>query len=214
MISQDDFNALAAQGHNRIPLVAQALADLDTPLSLYLKLTHGQRDHSFLLESVVGGERFGRYSFVGLPARTLLRATGPHVEVLTDGQVVETFDGNPLDFIAQYQARFKVAVPEGLPRFIGGLAGYFGYETVRFIEPRLAGVTKPQGIGTPDILLLQCEELAVIDNLADRLYLIVYADPSVPGAYGQARARLTELQARLNETVAVPPIGAGPAYPV
>lgn len=214
MISQDDFNALAAQGHNRIPLVAQALADLDTPLSLYLKLTHGQRDHSFLLESVVGGERFGRYSFVGLPARTLLRATGPHVEVLTDGQVVETFDGNPLDFIAQYQARFQVAVPEGLPRFIGGLAGYFGYETVRFIEPRLAGVTKPQGIGTPDILLLQCEELAVIDNLADRLYLIVYADPSVPGAYAQARARLTELQARLNETVAVPPIGAGPAYPV
>jgi anthranilate synthase component I len=213
MISQDDFNALAAQGHNRIPLVAQALADLDTPLSLYLKLTRGQRN-SFLLESVVGGERFGRYSFVGLPARTLLRATGPHVEVLTDDEVVETFDGNPLDFIAQYQQRFKVAVPQGLPRFIGGLAGYFGYDTVRFIEPRLAGTTKPQGIGTPDILLLQCEELAVIDNLADRLYLIVYADPSVPGAYGQARARLTALQAQLNETVAVPPIGAGPAYPV
>ncbi|HIV70478.1 MAG TPA: anthranilate synthase component I [Candidatus Aquabacterium excrementipullorum] len=213
MISQDDFNALAAQGHNRIPLVAQALADLDTPLSLYLKLTRGERN-SFLLESVVGGERFGRYSFVGLPARTLLRATGPHVEVLTDDQVTETFDGNPLDFIAQYQQRFKVAVPQGLPRFIGGLAGYFGYDTVRFIEPRLADTVKPQGIGTPDILLLQCEELAVIDNLADRLYLIVYADPSVPGAYGQARARLTELQSRLNETVAVPPIGAGPAYEV
>ena len=213
MISQDDFNTLAAQGHNRIPLVAQALADLDTPLSLYLKLTRGQRN-SFLLESVVGGERFGRYSFVGLPARTLLRATGPHVQVLTDDQVVETFDGNPLDFIAQYQQRFKVAVPQGLPRFIGGLAGYFGYDTVRFIEPRLADTVKPQGIGTPDILLLQCEELAVIDNLADRLYLIVYADPAQPGAYEQARARLTELQSRLNETVAVPPIGAGPAYPV
>ena len=113
MITQSQFNALAAQGHNRIPLVAQALADLDTPLSLYLKLTQGQ-SHSFLLESVVGGERFGRYSFVGLPARTLLRATGPHVEVVTDGQVVETFEGNPLDFIAQYQQRLKVAVPEGL----------------------------------------------------------------------------------------------------
>ena len=172
MISQQDFDALAAQGHNRIPVVAQALADLDTPLSLYLKLTQG-KPLSFLLESVVGGERFGRYSFVGLPARTLVRATGTAVEVVTDGQVVEQHHTNPLDFIAQYQTRFKAAVPKGLPRFCGGLAGYFGYETVRHIEQRLAKTTKPMGIGTPDILLLQCEELAVIDNLADRLYLIV-----------------------------------------
>ena len=137
MLTEHDFNALAAQGHNRIPLVAQALADLDTPLSLYLKLTQGQ-PLSFLLESVVGGERFGRYSFVGLPARTLVRATDHQVEVVTDGQVVETCQGNPLDFIAAYQQRFKVAVPQGLPRFCGGLAGYFGYDTVRLIEPRLA----------------------------------------------------------------------------
>src|SRR5690349_14467978 len=142
MITQSEFTALAAAGHNRIPLVAQALADLDTPLSLYLKLSRGQ-PQSFLLESVVGGERFGRYSFVGLPARTLVRATGRQVEVVTDGQVVETFEGNPLDFIASYQARFKAAIPKGLPRFCGGLAGYFGYEAVRHIEPRLAKVHKP-----------------------------------------------------------------------
>lgn len=213
MITQDDFNALAAQGHNRIPLVAQALADLDTPLSLYLKLTHGA-PHSFLLESVVGGERFGRYSFVGLPARTLLRATGQQVQVLTDGQVVETFQGNPLDFIEQYQARFNAAVPQGLPRFIGGLAGYFGYDTVRFIEHRLADTQPPGGIGTPDILLLQCEELAVIDKLADRLYLIVYADPAQADAYTKARARLAELQAQLNQVAAVPSVGAGESFPV
>jgi anthranilate synthase component 1 len=213
MITEQDFNALAAQGHNRIPLVAQALADLDTPLSLYLKLTKGQ-PLSFLLESVVGGERFGRYSFVGLPARTLVRATGRHVEVVTDGEVVERTETNPLDFIAAYQARFKVAVPQGLPRFCGGLAGYFGYDTVRHIEHRLAGTHKPGGIGTPDILLLQCEELAVIDNLADRLYLIVYADPAQPGAYAHAAARVAQLQAQLNEVVAVPPIHAGESYPV
>jgi anthranilate synthase component 1 len=213
MITEQDFNALAAQGHNRIPLVAQALADLDTPLSLYLKLTKGQ-PLSFLLESVVGGERFGRYSFVGLPARTLVRATGRHVEVVTDGEVVERTETNPLDFIAAYQARFKVAVPQGLPRFCGGLAGYFGYDTVRHIEHRLAGTHKSGGIGTPDILLLQCEELAVIDNLADRLYLIVYADPAQPGAYARAAARVAQLQARLNEVVAVPPIHAGESYPV
>ena len=213
MITEQDFNALAAAGHNRIPLVAQALADLDTPLSLYLKLTKGQ-PLSFLLESVVGGERFGRYSFVGLPAKTLVRSTGQQVEVLTDGQVVETFTGNPLDFIAQYQQRFKVAVPQGLPRFCGGLAGYFGYDTVRHIEPRLAKGHKTGGIGTPDILLLQCEELAVIDNLADRLFLIVYADPSQPGAYAKAAARVAQLQAQLNEVVPVPPITAGESYPV
>ena len=205
MITEQDFQALAAQGHNRIPVVAQALADLDTPLSLYLKLTQG-KPLSFLLESVVGGERFGRYSFVGLPARTLVRATGTAVEVVTDGQVVERHDTNPLDFIAQYQTRFKAAVPAGLPRFCGGLAGYFGYETVRHIEHRLAKTKKPMGIGTPDILLLQCEELAVIDNLADRLYLIVYADPAQAGAYDRAVARIAELQAQLNAVVPVPPI--------
>jgi anthranilate synthase component 1 len=213
MMTEQEFNALAAQGHNRIPLVAQALADLDTPLSLYLKLTKGQ-PMSFLLESVVGGERFGRYSFVGLPAHTLVRATGRQVEVVTDGQVVETFEGNPLDFIANYQLRFKAAVPKGLPRFCGGLAGYFGYDTVRHIEHRLAKTHKPGGIGTPDILLLQCEELAVIDNLADRLFLIVYADPTQPGAYARAAARIAALQAQLNEVVPVPPITATESYPV
>ncbi|NBD21671.1 anthranilate synthase component I [Aquabacterium fontiphilum] len=213
MITETEFKALAAQGHNRIPLVAQALADLDTPLSLYLKLTQG-KSLSFLLESVVGGERFGRYSFVGLPARTLVRATGRHIEVVTDGAVVETHETNPLDFIEAYQARFKAAVPQGLPRFCGGLAGYFGYDTVRHIEPRLAKTHKPGGIGTPDILLLQCEELAVIDNLADRLYLIVYADPAQPGAYDRAAARIAELQAQLNAVVPVPPIAPTASHPV
>ena len=209
MITHTEFQALAAQGHNRIPLVARALADLDTPLSLYLKLTQG-RPQSFLLESVVGGERFGRYSFVGLPARTLVRATGRHVEVVTDGVVVESHETNPLDFIAAYQQRFRAAVPQGLPRFCGGLAGYFGYDTVRHIEPRLARRPDTPSIGTPDILLLQCEELAVIDNLADRLYLIVYADPAQAGAYDRAVARIAELQAQLNAVVPVPPIAALP----
>src|ERR1044072_3616136 len=96
-----EFKSLATQGYNRIPLIAEAFADLETPLSLYLKLAYqgGGGKHSSLLESVVGGERFGRYSFIGLPARTLLRATGMRTEVVTDGVVVETHEGNPLDFI-------------------------------------------------------------------------------------------------------------------
>ena len=213
MITELEFQSLAASGYNRIPLMAEAFADLETPLSLYLKLAGGSA-HSFLLESVVGGERFGRYSFIGLPARTLLRATGKVSEIVTGGQVVERHEGNPLDFIAAYQARFKVALRPGMPRFCGGLAGYFGYETVRFIEPRLAGVRKPGGIGTPDIQLLQTEELAVIDNLSGRLYLIVYADPGAPEAYHHGKRRLAELGDKLRYSVSAPQVRRGPGYAV
>jgi anthranilate synthase component I len=231
-MTESEFVNLSRQGYNRIPLMAQALADLETPLSLYLKLAYVQEGgctdphallppegavgslgqpgaaNSFLLESVVGGERFGRYSFIGLPARTLLRANGFGVdavtEVVTDGVVVETSHDNPLDFIAAYQKRFKVALQPGLPRFFGGLAGYFGYDTVRHIEKKLAQSCPPDTLGCPDILLLQCEELAVIDNLSGKLYLIVYADPSQANAYVRAQARLQVLRERLDAPVKAP----------
>ena len=216
MITELEFKSLAAQGYNRIPLMAEAFADLETPLSLYLKLayTSDNGKHSFLLESVVGGERFGRYSFIGLPARTLLRATGFKTEVVTDGAVVETSEGNPLDFIAAYQQRFKVALRPGMPRFCGGLAGYFGYDAVRFIEPKLAKTQKTGGIATPDILLLQCEELAVIDNLSGRLYLIVYANPAEPEAYFKAKRRLGELGDKLKYSVTAPAVKRVTAHSV
>ncbi len=196
--------------------MAEAFADLETPLSLYLKLAHTSDNgkNSFLLESVVGGERFGRYSFIGLPARTLLRATGFKTEVVTDGAVVETFEGNPLDFIAAYQQRFKVALRPGMPRFCGGLAGYFGYDAVRFIEPKLAKTQKADGLDTPDILLLQCEELAVIDNLSGRLYLIVYANPSEAEAYFRAKRRLGELGDKLKYSVTAPAVKRVAAHSV
>jgi anthranilate synthase component I len=216
VITELEFKSLAAQGFNRIPLMAEAFADLETPLSLYLKLayTTGSGKHSFLLESVVGGERFGRYSFIGLPARTLLRSRGFRTEVVTDGQIVESADGNPLDFIAEYQQRFKVALRPGLPRFCGGLAGYFGYDAVRYIEPKLARTHKDGGVDTPDILLLQCEELAVIDNLSGRLYLIVYADPSQPEAYFRGKRRLAELNDKLKYSVTAPPVKRGASHTV
>lgn len=213
MITELEFKSLAAQGYNRIPLLSEALADLETPLSLYLKLVGGQK-HGFLLESVVGGERFGRYSFIGLPARTLLRATGQVTEIVTDDQVVETHEGNPLEVIAAYQSRFKVALRPGLPRFCGGLAGYFGYDAVRYMEPKLAKSTPPGGLDTPDILLLHTEELAVIDNLSGRLYLIVYADPAQPEAYFKAKRRLAELGDKLRFSVTAPPVRRGPTYAV
>ena len=219
MITELEFKSLAGQGYNRIPLMLEAFADLETPLSLYLKLAHTKDGgkHSFLLESVVGGERFGRYSFIGLPARTLVRASGfgadAKTEVVRDGVVVEAAAGNPLDFIEQYQQRFKVAVRPGLPRFCGGLAGYFGYDAVRYIEKKLEASCPTDNLGTPDILLLQCEELAVIDNLSGKLYLIVYADPAQPEAYVAAKKRLRELRDQLKYSVSAPVVRPTQSYP-
>jgi anthranilate synthase component 1 len=201
-MTEIEFKAIAAQGFNRIPLLAESFADLETPLSLYLKLAH--KPFSFLLESVVGGERFGRYSFIGLPASTMLRSTATGAEVVKNGQVIERFEGNPLDFVDQYRKRFRVAVRPGLPRFCGGLAGYFAYDAVRFIEPRLAGVSKPDPVGVPDILLLLTEELAIIDNIAGKIYLMVYADPSESEAYQKATKRLRDLRVKLRHPVDVP----------
>ena len=201
-----EFKSLAAQGYNRIPLIAEAFADLETPLSLYLKLAQQQNGgkNTFLLESVVGGERFGRYSFIGLPATTLLRSYGKRIEVVTNGTVVESANGNPLDFIAEFQARFRVAILPGMPRFCGGLAGYFGYDTVRHIEKRLADTAPKDDLGLPDIQLLLTEELAVIDNLSGKLYLIVYADPTQAEAFPRARRRLHDLRAMLRRAVDAP----------
>jgi len=208
-----EFKALAAQGYNRIPLIAESFADLDTPLSLYLKLVKSQSQsaNSYLLESVVGGERFGRYSFIGLPARTALKSfigvsgvAGKHrTEIVADGRVVQADQGDPLAFIERYLAQFKVAVRPGLPRFCGGLAGYFGYDTVRLIEKKLA-TPKPDDLGLPDIHLLLTEELAVIDNLSGRAYLIVYADATHPEGYQRARERLRELKTRLHRHIEPP----------
>jgi anthranilate synthase component I len=204
-MTEIEFKALAAQGFNRIPLLVECLADLDTPLSLYVKLIDRERrGNSFLLESVVGGERFGRYSFIGLPARMSLRSTADAIEVVRDGQVIESTTGDPLEFVRTFIRRFKVAVRPGLPRFCGGLAGYFGYDVVRFIEPRLGPSRKPDPIGTPDVLMLVVDELAIVDNLRGKLYLMVYADPSQPDAYPMARRRLRELQSRLQRPAVEP----------
>ncbi len=216
-----EYASLSAQGFNRIPLVAEAFADLETPLSLYLKLAYSQPGagrNSFLLESVVGGERFGRYSFIGLPARTCVRVSDDTIEVLTDGKVVEKgalkAGETPLDWITQYQARFRVALRPGMPRFCGGLAGYFGYDAVRYIEKKLKGKAPADPLGVPDILLLLSEELAVIDNLTGKLYFIVYTDPSTADAYMRGKERLRELKDRLLQPVIAPSIARTEVTPV
>ncbi|ATE58712.1 anthranilate synthase component I [Thauera sinica] len=200
---EQEFNALAAAGYNRIPVTLETFADLDTPLSIYLKLAN--EPYTYLLESVQGGERFGRYSFIGLASPTRIEVYGRSALLLTGNRLVERRDyGDPLNFVAEFMNRIKVPPREHLPRFAGGLVGCFGYDTVRYIEPRLAKTEKPDAIGTPDILLLLSEEIAIVDNLTGKLTLVVYAEPEVPGAFKRAKRRLRELLAKLREPVRIP----------
>ncbi|PSJ81410.1 anthranilate synthase component I [Neisseria iguanae] len=205
MISKQEYQAQVAQGYNRIPLVQELLADLDTPLSLYLKLAN--QPFTYLLESVVGGERFGRYSFIGLPCNHYLQARGKHVDVYLNGEIVEQYDGNPLPFIETFHARFQTPEIPSLPRFTGGLVGYFGYETIYNFEHfahRLKNAAKADPLDTPDILLMLSQELAVIDNLSGKIYLIVSADTALANGYEQARERLEDLRTQLRQSCAIP----------
>ncbi|PAU88237.1 anthranilate synthase component I [Pseudomonas sp. WN033] len=197
----DEFLRLAAQDYNRIPLVREVLADLDTPLSTYLKLADAP--NSYLLESVQGGEKWGRYSIIGLPARTVLRVHGHTACVLVDGVETERHDcADPLAFVETFKARYRVSDIPGLPRFNGGLVGYFGYDSVRYVEQRLAHCPHPDPLGTPDILLMVSDEVVVFDNLAGKLHAIVLADPAQADAFAAANARLDELLAQLRQPLA------------
>ncbi|MDP5241032.1 anthranilate synthase component I [Uliginosibacterium sp. 31-16] len=202
-MTEQEFQALAAQGYNRIPLTVETFADLDTPLSIYLKLAN--ESYTYLLESVQGGERFGRYSVIGLRASTRIEVRGRTVLLLSNDRIVERRDyGDPLAYVGEFMQRIKVPPSAGLPRYCGGLVGSFGYDTVRYIEPKLAQHQPKDEIGTPDIVLLLSEELAIVDNLSGKLTLVVYAEPEVPGAYKRAQRRLAELVEKLRAPVAIP----------
>jgi anthranilate synthase component 1 len=205
LISRDEFDAMAAQGHTRIPLIREVFSDLDTPLSVYLKLADGP--YTFLFESVEGGATWGRYSMIGLPAKRVYRLRGHELEVEDCGEVVERRTlADPLADIEALRAAYSVPQLPGLPSFTGGLVGYFGFETIGYIEPKLAQWTKPDELGTPDVLLMLAEEVAVFDNLKGRLYLIVHVDPSQPQAYAQGERRLDALTFRLRQGgVSYPP---------
>lgn len=203
MISLDEFDALAAQGYNRIPVVREILSDLDTPLSVYLKLADGP--YTYLLESVEGGENWGRHSIIGLPCRRVYKLHGKQLSIEEFGHVTEQRElSDPLAEIEILRKQYNVPRLPQMPEFSGGLVGYFGFETIAYIESKLEQ-DRPDRLGLPDVLLMLSEEVAVFDNLKGRLYLIVHADPSQPQAYARAQRRLDELAFRLRR--------AGPSYP-
>jgi anthranilate synthase component 1 len=210
-MTPEQFTALGREGYNRVPVYREVLADLDTPLSTYLKLADAP--YSYLLESVQGGEKWGRYSIIGLPCRTRVRVQGHEVRLERDRQVLESTETpDPLAWIARFRQRFRAPPVPGLPRFAGGLVGYFGYDTVRYIEPRLGECRRPDPLQLPDILVMESDKVVVFDNLKGKLFLVVHADPSVPGAWDRAQGRLDELVdgLRTRSTPYAPAAGAAP----
>ncbi|MHB1586257.1 MAG: anthranilate synthase component I [Acidiferrobacteraceae bacterium] len=206
-MTEAEFDRHRRAGCNRVPIAREVLADLDTPLSAYLKLGSGH--YSYLLESVHGGEKWGRYSIIGLPCSTVLRIFGRSAVIEHDGSVVERHDvEDPLDFVRSFKARYRLPEAASL-RFTGGLVGYFGYDTVRYIEPSLGEMTKPDDIGGPDILLLLSDEVVVFDNLSGKLHVVVHADPAREHAYHHAVRRLDEIIGRLYESLQHAPAPPG-----
>ena len=202
------FAALASQGYNRIPFIKEVLADLETPLGVYLKLAQGP--YSYFLESVQGGEKWGRYSFIGLPCATVLKVSGANIQVEQHGKVVESsISTDPFSFIAEFQSRYRIPELAVLPRFNGGLVGYFGYDTVRYVEHKVAASAPPDVVNTPDIVLMVSDAVVVFDNLRSKLTLVVYADPSEANAYANAHHKLAELVLQLAKPAQLPLAATG-----
>jgi len=212
-MNEQQFNELARQGYNRIPVVREVLADTETPLSTYLKLCRGRGHgkYSYLFESVQGGEKWGRYSIIGLPCRTVLRVVGSRVAVETDGEVVEQVEQeDPFEFVASFKDRFNVANLGDELRFYGGLVGYFCYDSVRYVEPVIGPARGSDEISSPEVLLMVSEEVVVFDNLKGTTSLTLNVDPAQPDAFQTAQQRLNELEAALSRPVKLPDAEDGP----
>ncbi|NPU95426.1 MAG: anthranilate synthase component I [Gammaproteobacteria bacterium] len=197
-MTPQQFKTLAAQGYTRIPLMREVLADLETPLSTYKKLA--DQPYSYLFESVQGGEKWGRYSIIGLPCSIRLTVRGHQLTLQNGDRILEQKEvADPLDYIEQFQQQFKVPQVDGLPRFNGGLVGFFGYDIVRYIEKKLDKGDKPDPIGTPDILLMVSDDIVVFDNLRGTLFVITHADTAQADAYQTAQNRLDQIVAKLKQ---------------
>ena len=202
-MDRETFENLKSEGYNRIPVYRSVLADLDTPLSVYLTLANGP--NTYLFESVEGGETWCRFSIIGLPCKRRYELRGTKLTVFQNGKGLfeETVD-DPLERVSRLQEEFRAPRLPELPVFTGGLVGYFGYEIVQRFESRLIDDDKRDELGTPDMLLLLSDEVAVFDNLAGRLFLIVNIDPAIPQAWDIAQSRLDDLARRLRS--------GGPGY--
>ena len=180
----------------KIPISREILADMETPLSVYRKLANCS--YSYLFESVEGGDKWARYSLIGLKARRLIKVVKNEVVILQDGKQIETITiDDPLNYLDQLQKSFTLEEDTNLPKFNGGLVGYFSYDCVRYIEKKLIESIPPDSLGTPDALFMVSEEVAVFDNLKNKLHLIILIDREDDRDI--AERRLDELEEKLKE---------------
>jgi anthranilate synthase component 1 len=199
-MTPEQFKQYADQGYNKIPLMKTILADLETPLSAYMKLAN--EPYSYLFESVQGGENWGRYSIIGLPCKDVVKISGNTISLQSNGVETDTVNSDaPLDWVRQYATTFNTPEVEGLPRFSGGLVGYFGYETIHYIEPKVAQNSqqnpKEDPLGSPDILLMVSEDVLVFDNVNNQLMIVTHVDPAIADAYQQGLSHLDSLENKL-----------------
>jgi anthranilate synthase component 1 len=210
-MTPESFESCVKKGFNRIPVTREIPADLDTPLSVYLKLA--SEPWSFLFESVEGGERWGRYSIIGLAASRRFQVRGRLCEVYEGDRCLSAMEqDNPLQWVSEIQSRYRAPVVQGLPAFTGGLVGYFGYDTVRYVEPRLAANVPEDDQGLPDILLFETSDLVVFDNLRSRMLIVTHADGSQ--SWEKAHAHLEDIEQRLRTLSAEEPHNPDPDQPL
>ena len=205
MTTQVQYEQLKAQGYNLIPVYRQRLADTETPLSVFARLKDHQQ--AYLFESVEGGENWARYSIIGLGESTVFSCNAGKLTIQhADGTHEQQDCTDPFEYIRSFQAQFKVPTQADLPNlpsFTGGLVGYFGYDAVRYIEPRLNNVPEADPVGLPDIWMMLSKTVIVFDNLKDTLFLIVHADVNDPEAYFKAQTQLDALEQLLATPVSL-----------
>ena len=196
-MDKTSFNTYIDQGYNHIPVFREVVLDTDTALGLYLKLANNT--YSYLFESVQGGEKWGRYSIIGLHAQTVIKVFDHEIRIEKQADIVERLTvEDPLAWIEQYQQQFKVPEISELPEFNGGLVGYFGYEIVRYIEPKLKNINLKDELNIADILLMLSNDLVVFDNLANKAFLLTHINPETH-SYEHALARLNAIEAEIEK---------------
>lgn len=195
-MNKHEFDQLKLSSYTHVPIYAEVFADLDTPLSVYKKLANN--DYSYIFESVEGGEKWGRYSIIGLHCDTIIKAYGNRIQLCERNHVESFVSNEPLKWLSHYLNKFNVYDEQSPPAFTGGLVGYFGYESIQYIEPRLRDNLKHDELKTPDILLMLSKEIIVFDNLSGKVFIVVLADTKEENSYDNAKTRLNELQKQLH----------------
>ena len=190
-MTEEEFNNLKDKGFNRVPVFRKKLADLDTPLSIYLKIAN--EPNTYLFESVIDGERFGRYSFIGLKSDYTFEVKGKKCNELFKNKIIKSVNkDDPLEWIKEITGRYKIAEPAGLPSFLGGFVGYFSYEIVRFIEPKVLHLNNKKD--DVDILLMLSENIIIIDNLSGTVFIVSVVDTNIESGWNDAQKKLDQIE--------------------